>query len=124
MEDFYKKLGLQTSEEVTKLTSTQTRPPTCMELSSQSDGIKLGLLKTFEIVLIPKDKTKTLPPYNDRYTTHVPASGTLSDQKAASVLYSAEFKFPNKPQPVSYKVEPGSVRVIRGRKNTGKINFF
>ena len=111
-------------DDITKLTSTQTRPPRSMELSSQSDGVKLGLLKTFEIVLIPKNKTKLFPPYNDRYTTHVTTSGNISDQKVASVLYSAEFKFPNKPQPISYKVEPGSVRVIRGRKNTGKINFF
>lgn len=124
MEELYKKLGLQTLEELNKLTTGQTRPPSCIELSSQSDGIKLGLLKTFEISLIPKDKEKTLPPYNEKYTTHVPASGGLTDQKVATVLYTTEFKFPSTPEPISYIVEPGSVRVIRGRKNTGKINFF
>ena len=124
MDNLYKKLGLETLEELNKLPTGQTRPPTCIKLSNQSDGIKLGLLKTFKIVLGPKDKTKTLPPYNNRYNTHVPASGGLSDRKAASVLYSAEFKFPNTPEPISYIVEPGSVRVIRGRKNTGKINLF
>ena len=124
MENIYKKLGLQTLEELNRLTTGQTRPPTCIELSSQSDGIKLGLLKTFKISLIPKDKEKTLPPYNDKYTTRVPASGGLSDRKIATVLYSTEFKFPNTPEPISYIVEPGSVRVVRGRKNTGKISFF
>lgn len=124
MDNLYKKLGLQTLEELNKLPTGQTRPPTCIELSNQSDGIKLGLLKTFEITLVPKDETKKLPPYDDKYITHVPASGTFTNQKVAEALYKAEFKFPSTPDPISYIVQPGSVKLVRGRKNTGKINLF
>jgi len=95
-----------------------------MELLSQSYTMKLDLLKTFEITLIPKDAIKPLPSYNTKYIIHGPTSGVTLDNKAASVLYGATFKSPNEPEPVIYKVELGLVRVIRGRKNIGKINFL
>lgn len=121
--DLYKKLGFRTIEEITRVPESQERPPSSFLLSTQSDGIRLGFFRTYEVTLVPKKKGDTLEPYGDRYVTQLPASGVFDDRKAANIMYNFTFDFKSGEKTYPYQVLSGSIKPIRGKKLSGKIFF-
>ena len=121
-EDIRKSLQIYSQEEVFKTLPRVQEILTAIKLSTQSNAIKLGVFCIYSITLIPKDINITIPPYNLKYVSRIPASGNMDPRSVALKLYAQEFIISDNGQTAIYKVRPNSVKRVHCKKFSGTIS--
>lgn len=96
-------------------------PITAVKLSTQSDVIKIGVFAVYSFILIPKNPEETIPPYNNKYSTRIPASGNLDPKTVAQKLYGLPFTISNGDRSAVYVVQSNSIKKVGSKKFSGTI---
>ncbi len=112
-----KALGLSTRDEIEALSPMSPRV-TIFEFSSGNNLARIGCIAFFNFYLVPQDITKTMAPFNNKYSTGITFSRNVLVNDAVTALYNQVWAFKSGTNTVNYVVEPGSIRERRRKKNS------
>lgn len=110
------KLDFSKIADIQKSMGSETDLSSLLQISNYNDAARLGIVRDLALTLIPKDPSRTIDPFNNRYNTNIQYNVSVGIKVVTHYIYASEFVLGEGDQKATYVVEPASLKERRRKK--------